>query len=453
VTRPAATMRVVLAGTLVAACSAPASVPAGGAGGQGAQGGHAGHGGAVGGAGAPPEGCVDVETVLELLPPSSAEYLLGRPRQSGAWTEGGALRLGWTVTRNDDPTSAGQGWTELLAVSSFDAANGEHVATTLTAVFPSDLHDGNTDILTVGGANGLAAASDVSTAGGADDLATSIVDVATGSLVTRIGTGTGVGLPTYTTWDGEAFSIHAHGGPPPRPLLVMRIAPDGTIVLPWTQYGESANVGYGILRYDLSFDPVSGRTWAVDGLGMGYAVSGHERDGTDFLSGPLYYHHPFESDEPLFRIPRVAAVPDGAVIVFTCETKQGFPCQMIVRLDAEGVPVGEPLFFDAGDFDHYEDFAVKANADGTVSMLCDSGYGAHLRVYDPVADTVSDPVLVVDDSAYETTRAVPWFEMLRSSMLFGDDELFAAWEAPTGWRAVKLAPGCVYRSNRTKSLP
>jgi hypothetical protein len=447
VTRPAAIMRVVLAGTLVAACSAPASVPAGGAG-QGAQGGHAGHGGAVGGAGAPPEGCVDVETTTQSLPPDN--YLGGFALRSGAWLDGSELSLAWQVRRE-----LANGFGHLVpGVSRFDAKSGDLLGVTLVEVMDPMQVEPSSDLHTGAGHDGAMALSY-----NADDAAlyrnlVRVVDLSSATATNEHDVTDPAPLyATYTTWDGEAFSIHAHGGPPPRPLLVMRIAPDGTIVLPWTQYGESANVGYGILRYDLSFDPVSGRTWAVDGLGMGYAVSGHERDGTDFLSGPLYYHHPFESDEPLFRIPRVAAVPDGAVIVFTCETKQGFPCQMIVRLDAEGVPVGEPLFFDAGDFDHYEDFAVKANADGTVSMLCDSGYGAHLRVYDPVADTVSDPVLVVDDSAYETTRAVPWFEMLRSSMLFGDDELFAAWEAPTGWRAVKLAPGCVYRSNRTKSLP
>ncbi len=85
-----------------------------------------------------------------------------------------------------------------------------------------------------------------------------------------------VGFQTHAAWDGEAFAMHAYGIPPQFSLFVARVSAEGELLLPFTRYGETVNVGYGPLGHKTATSPESGRTFVFDDFAL---LSGHLRDG------------------------------------------------------------------------------------------------------------------------------------------------------------------------------
>jgi hypothetical protein len=412
--------------------------------------GGAGGGGAGGGSGGgSADGCIDLRTSLELVDPMVEWVYEGSPIWTGVWRDEGGLVLAWApryltqTTNGSDP---------LVVLSRFDLATGTHVGSRGYSVIPTDLLDGS--VYSIGGApdGSFLVTYSYLEADSPNDYST--IFYALGSFDEP-----GVvhvlpevlpqyDLPTHVHWDGEAFAVHADGGPPggEHEIVVARVAPDGTVVTPRTPYGSTAESGFGPFGYELSFDPVTGRSWAFQ-ANFARSLNAHELDGTPIVS-ELAVELESPGGESSSRS-SVSAHADGADLLWL--EWYGFPAYGVVqRRDGDGEKVATVLF--EVTFDTFpQSQAVLHLDDGRALVVSVHNGGAATFEVDLDTGAVSEPALLirdVDDTSTDFRELTVWEDQHGRWLAFQEASAGLAPEPGPAWRVVKIAKGCVYDSWR-----
>jgi hypothetical protein len=117
-------------------------------------------------------------------------------------------------------------------------------------------------------------------------------------------------------WDGEAFAVHARRNTMGE-VAVVRVAPDGQVVLPATRFGATPSPGGEALGYRMSTNSVSGMSYLFDASALARLLSGHDRSGQSVswaASGPLDVLVPGQDIAAPTSLPGVGAVDRSRVV-------------------------------------------------------------------------------------------------------------------------------------------
>ncbi len=254
-------------------------------------------------------------------------------------------------------------------------------------------------------------------------------------------------------WDGEAFRIHAYGGDPPPTggvgLHVLRLALDGTVILPFQPFGSTPSPGYGILGYKTATDPTTGRSFVFDAVSKNF-LNGHDREG-ERLAGTENGPKMIEGNGvPLTGsgLPAISAARGDAWSSWT-QSDTGLEGYLLVvqRLDADGDPFGPartpPRTWDS--VGGSEIHALLARGNGKLAIVSHSSLGTYVIDADAEGN-YGEPRLLIDSSELQD----PWMQLHHAeTFTYEDEEWLYYAEARVGppvIRVVNLAPGCVYRS-------
>jgi hypothetical protein len=256
-----------------------------------------------------------------------------------------------------------------------------------------------------------------------------------------------VHLPTDIVWDGEAFAVHGDGGVDEWELVVARVAPDGTVLTPSTVYGRTGASGFGPTGYDLSFDAVTGRTWAFNANLPGGLLSAHELDGTVVFAEPLEIDLVTHGG---MTNGRIAAHGEGLDLVWL-EGGSGDYAYIAQRRGLDGALQAEAVL--PYPIDHVgREHALLHEVDGRVFMVNAHWEGAELTVLDLEAGTFTEPepLLLGDGTGATDLRELRlWDDPSGRWLAFNDARGLRA-EHPEhpgpAWRVVRVAPGCVYKT-------
>ena len=256
-----------------------------------------------------------------------------------------------------------------------------------------------------------------------------------------------VAAPTYVTWDGEAWAVHGYGAPPQFTLWVARVGTDGTLLLPYTQFGETINAAIGTFAHVLSTDPVSGRTYVFDAYGKSNVLNGHARDGSrlpGMESGPKLIKAngtPTTSTDT----PAVSADSTGVWVGWAqLNTGPAYYPMLVQRLDVAGDPVGDAIEVPGedvlGDKDRVRYWALLSRGPSGLVAFAATAAGAY--VYEVDQGQVKNLRRVVVDDSGDADLDFRALQMLEH-----DGELWLGFNEHSGLRrvrALKAAPGCVY---------
>ena len=233
----------------------------------------------------PVEGCVDLRVATDLLPDPSAYSPHGLLIRGGVWLTDGRVHVAWEALRWSDAVTvppAEDRHPELI-VSSFDAQTGDLVDQRVYDIFPPHVGPTVGALFAAGGERAGRFAvlyEDQSMA----DSATSLMldDLLAPSALVIAAPEDVAAIPCAVAWDGEAFAVHSSGGADAyggKEFFVARVAPDGSVLLPFTLFGSAKDQCYYDMGLDLGTVPETGITYAFATEG-GRWVVGHERDGT-----------------------------------------------------------------------------------------------------------------------------------------------------------------------------
>jgi hypothetical protein len=440
-----------------AGCSGCAGAPeggsagAGGGAGSGASAGCAGCDGGAGAGGLAP-GCFDMVVTPAVLgtPPDWQTY--GDPIPGGLWASGSSVHFAWIAYRID-PEANGQS-VPTLVISTPLTDDGTQAKHDLYELFPNGFYRTTAAISSFAGrADGRFAVGHERVENGEHPERVALgqlgeADFYQAMLVPTVGEPTLLASQTAAAWDGEAFALHAYGAPPQFTLHVARVDDLGNVVLPFTEYGITANPAPGVIAHRTSTSLVSGRTWVFDADGQKY-MNGHERDGARLA---VIDPPPMELIAPgtsmfMSSYGVVAADPKGgAWFVWTDAIASTIPPLAIAHVDAGG-QVG--AVFQAlppnGDEGRLVDHAAVARG----SELWIASATAY-RMYTFVAtDAALSPGTILIDGLNDEAdiRAMEAIEH------DGDVWLsYAQYKGPSYLRVVKAAPGCVYPA-KPSSIP
>jgi len=253
----------------------------GGTGVGGSSGTDAGDGGTSGGV-----GCADIVVSPQLLPDES-EWSGVKALPGGVWRTSSGLHVAFQAFRwlGDAGTPTGDLTRTWLAVASFDASSGSQSGINVYDIYPPNITSSDSGLYSVAARDDgtLAVGYDWAESGqrpqrvlflqvGASQPSKSITVPVNGDPLQ-------IALQTAAAWDGEAYALHAYGAPPQFSLHVARVDAQGNVLLPFTQYGVTYNVGYGEAGHKTSTNGVSGRTYVFDADGA-RLLNGHDRNGT-----------------------------------------------------------------------------------------------------------------------------------------------------------------------------
>lgn len=250
-------------------------------------------------------------------------------------------------------------------------------------------------------------------------------------------TGDDVGFQTHAAWDGEAFAMHAYGIPPQFSLFIARVGAEGKLLLPFTRYGETANVGYGPLGHKSATSADSGRSYVLDGA-YSVLLSGHLRSG-DRLSGTEAGAKVVDIKGVFVggTVPRaVAASSDGAWLAVSAGGAElAAPVQ---RTDLDGNPLGPPWLLDPYVGGGIKSMAMLPRPDSLVLLL---GSGTNIHRQDLDAGKLSKPVALLDGTEWGD------IDIRQMSAVDWNGETWLAYHQASRAihvRLVKASPGCVY---------
>jgi hypothetical protein len=273
-------------------------------------------------------------------------------------------------------------------------------------------------------------------------------------------------------WDGQAFVVHGFDGFGNN-LQVARYGLDGAQVLPPTPIGPDGPETDGDFEYRT--DPISGRSWYVSGAFDRLLLTGNDRDGTPFPKDPAgelsQFVPPIPGDcSAQVQHASLAPTSDGAFLAWVVEF--GF-CTQKVGLDL--LPTG-PL-----QFVH----ATKVPTQPVSSVLWVFGTTTQRReqdwwvgVYDVEGiwstrtdgQSISSREMLVSYSpgqCYKTDscqkfQGIHGGDFRHLDSLVWQDELWLGYldatsqdKDPThsGYRVLRVAPGCVYPSMYDVTAP
>ncbi len=246
-----------------------------------------------------------------------------------------------------------------------------------------------------------------------------------------------VGFQTHAAWDGEAFAMHAYGIPPQFSLFVARVSAEGELLLPFTRYGETVNVGYGPLGHKTATSAESGRSYVLDG-GYSVLLSGHLRDG-DRLPGTEGGAKVVDIEDVFVggTTPvAVAADPTGAWLSAKAGGAElAIPVQ---RTNLDGAPQGPPLLLDPFVGGGIVSMAMLPLSDSLVLLL---GSGTNIHRQDLAGGKLSKPVALLDGTKWGD------IDIRQMSAVQWNGETWLTYHQASyaiHVRLLKATPGCVY---------
>jgi len=246
-----------------------------------------------------------------------------------------------------------------------------------------------------------------------------------------------LGPQTHAAWDGEAFAMHAYGIPPQFSLFVARVSAEGELLLPFTRYGETVNVGYGPLGHKTATSAESGRSYVLDG-GYSVLLSGHLRDG-DRLPGTEGGAKVVDIEDVFVggTTPvAVAADPTGAWLSAKAGGAElAIPVQ---RTNLDGAPQGPPLLLDPFVGGGIVSMAMLPLSDSLVLLL---GSGTNIHRQDLAGGKLSKPVALLDGTKWGD------IDIRQMSAVQWNGETWLTYHQASyaiHVRLLKATPGCVY---------
>jgi hypothetical protein len=433
--RPAPALAASATSLALAAC-APGPVSGGGAGG----------GAGAGNSGGAAAGCVALDVDLALLDPTIA-WARGGPVWSGAWPDmTGRVSLAWAPGK---PAQNVDGNSRVLVITELDLGAGAHLASHVYDPFPADPNNDGIFAAGKSPSGSFLVAYAYLVPGSPNDLSTifyALGDTSVPESLTVLPEVLSqVHLPTDIVWDGEAFAVHGDGGVDEWELVVARVAPDGTVLTPSTVYGRTGASGFGPTGYDLSFDAVTGRTWAFNANLPGGLLSAHELDGAVVFAEPLEID--LVTGGSMSR-GRIAAHAGGVDLVWF--EYSGDYAYIAQRRGLDGALQAEAVL--PYPIDHVgREHALLHEVDGRVFMVNAHWEGAELTVLDLEAGTFTEPepLLLGDGTGATDLRELRlWDDPSGRWLAFKDIRGSAEHPGHPGpaWRVVRVAPGCVYKT-------
>jgi hypothetical protein len=401
-------------------------------------------------------GCVDILVAEGFLP----DPFIGPPQALPGWLHvyNGEVLLSTiafepfaTFPEQTGPPhyDIGRIW---LAVSAFGGDDGALVGHDLYDLFPEDITQKEAAIGAIGRNGAQFAVAHTSPLG---DVSPKIAvgELHQAQLVATVelplAPNVYPGVVTHVGWDGEAYAVHRYGQPDQFTLQVGRVDSQGTVVLPITEYGITANGGLGPFVHKTATDPVSGITYVFDAP-YDALVSGHARDGTPLpgtASGAKVIQAIGAAPLPGVRA-MLAAAPDGAWVGWQRldEAAAGGTSFVVQRLDTNGDPVGQAAVLPAAPLDDPQPFlhslALLPLGGDKVWIAASSRYRIYGFEYDGA--TLSEPTLVLDGplDIDASLYALDARDMVAQE---SDGERWLGFSENAGaLRVLKIKPGCVY---------
>jgi hypothetical protein len=249
---------------------------------------------------------------------------------------------------------------------------------------------------------------------------------------------------TAAAWDGEAFALHAWGSEPRVTLHVARVDDQGSVLLPFTEYGLTANAAPGLGGHATSTSAESGRTYVFDAAGE-KLLSGHLRDGARLPgteAGPMVLVHPDDNGMNA-RLGRVSAEGDGAWLSwwqFTL-TPSDSPVEIwVVRFDSVAGALGKAAVVPVQPFGTagggISSWALLSRGESVVVF---GASDSDIYRFDYDGTTLGSPERTLVDGKYLDIREMEAVEHEGTQWL-----MYAQSSAPSYLRVLKVAPGCVY---------
>ena len=259
-------------------------------------------------------------------------------------------------------------------------------------------------------------------------------------------------------WDGEAFAVHGFGAQ--NVQYVTRIAPDGTVLLAPTAFGQT--FGYAEeVRYVT--DPVSGVSYAVSGRLAPFFpwLTGHLKDGTHTpdptkIQGLELKPQNFGPDGGWaggVDRPCITAFPAGAAVAWSTTSSVGDPITTFVQpvgstlgptVDAIGIP-GEqlPPPAEPGAYDGHVWLTIQPHPTGGWWLAGSNTMTINEIIVDPTGKSTRR--VLVSFSA-SIGFAVSDFESVRygDELWLGFLDASSAKEQP--FRVIRAKAGCTYKS-------
>ncbi|MBK7583140.1 MAG: hypothetical protein IPI67_23445 [Myxococcales bacterium] len=246
-----------------------------------------------------------------------------------------------------------------------------------------------------------------------------------------------IALQTAAAWDGEAFALHAYGAPPQFTLHVGRMNDQASVILPLTQFGQTASAatpGY-VLGHRTSTNATSGRTFVFDSDVV--QVNVHDRAGAALPFSPVVLQPP-GAPQSGFSTGAVSADDfGGAWFVYTWIAQLDRAIE-IVHMDDKG---GIDKYFESrppkSDIGYFKVHAMTARKESAL-IASATFYGVYTLTVD--ASGVSEPTLVVQ--GLDTEHDLRDMELID----FGGETWLSYSENASNpyLRVLKLSPGCVY---------
>lgn len=209
-------------------------------------------------------------------------------------------------------------------------------------------------------------------------------------------------VQTALGFDGEAFVVHATSG---STLLLARVSPTASVVLPFTPYGRTPSSAANEAGHRTVTVSGSGRTYVFDAAG-GNALSGHLREGEPLPgteSAPKTISAVGLATRSSASLPVLGANADGVWVAWQQHSLVAtVPFENVVqRLDEDGNPMKGaflvPFFPDPDVEDGVTVGALLPLPDGHVSIVAWSPTRIYELEYDGA--TLGPPRVIVEDTA------------------------------------------------------
>ncbi|MBX3130758.1 MAG: hypothetical protein KF718_28830 [Polyangiaceae bacterium] len=387
--------------------------------------------------------CVDV-ALTPTVPGDEGDWSwLSNPIVGGLWASDAGVHFAWkayevvSTTGNVDSMSD----TETRLVLTTIAADGtaSHV---VHSPFPPGTEWGHIGEITVAGrADGVFAVGHDWWDGSARPLRVAIGRVDPPSL------GPGVVLPfdgeplalhTAATWDGEAFALHAYGGPVKFTQYLARVDDQANVLLPFTPYAVTSVATVERAGYALSTSAASGQTFLLE-PGQLPRLSGHLRNGEP-LPGTEAGPKVLAATDPLQSYAAsVSARADasGAWLAWKQHKPNTFG-MMMQRVDNSGMPVGTgvPLPFLPMGSDGIG-YAALVSHESSVVALAPSDKSFYRFVFD--GQTLSEFERILTPGG--------GLRQLNIEAIEHQCEIWLSYyqaDPPQHLRVLKAVPGCIY---------
>ncbi len=396
--------------------------------------------------------CVDIVVNRAMFEDRDAWFVNGDSLPGGLWASDNVIHLAWTSYRFLDghTTEYLTDTAPWLILSSFDEATGAVIRNDRYAPFPPSIKWGE------GAIRSFAARADGTFVVGHEWVTNSGMSFSAGIgrstdptiytsvSLAEVGPEDTIAAQTFAAWDGEAFALHAYGAPPQFSLHVARVDDQGNVLLPFTQYGITANVPPAVLSHRTATSPESGRTYSFDAEGD-TILNGHLRDGSPLPgteSGPKTV---VASAEPLYSAsdPAIAADASGAWALWW-QFAGGSPTVdykiLLQRLDLDGEEIGEsatlPLFplSDPGGIARW----TLLSRGESVEVLAASNYSLYSFRYDGALGPPKRVLTLAPDDALDIRdmQAIEWQGETWLSYSQNKGDFYV--------RVLKVKDGCVY---------